>query len=133
MDEINENCCRCGTAVYLFSGKFSESDGSFYCIRCSEELDSKYLSKSICSLCTNMLDKKDVKIIMPSRLYNTYFFDKLPISNRLMCKYCFSKVNRLNLIRNPLTKIRNIRARLGKLSTRKTILGLNKAELIKSK
>jgi hypothetical protein len=114
-----EHCERCGSLVYPFSKETSVSDGSSYCVKCAEELDRGYLAKNTCSMCTRLLDRGEVKFVMPSRMYSSYFFDRLPITHRLMCVKCYRRASRLDIIRQPLAKIWQIRARLGKSITQK--------------
>lgn len=114
MENATEHCANCGATVYQFSKKISASDGSSYCIRCAEELDRQYLSMNVCSVCTRLLDKREVKFVMPSRLYSFYFFARLPMESRLMCVDCYRKANKLDLIRKPLMKINIIRSKLRK-------------------
>ena len=116
-----ENCGRCGSLVYPFSTEKSASDGSSYCVKCAEEIDRQYLARNTCSMCTRLLEREEVKFVMPSRLYSNYFFDRLPIEYRLMCVKCYRRADRLNYIRQPLAKIWQIRARLGKTLVRKQI------------
>jgi len=99
--------------MHPFSKSMSVSDNSFYCVKCSEELDHEYLTRNYCSLCTRLLDRSEIKFVMPSRLYSSYFFDKLPVSTRLMCTGCYKRVERLDLLKRPLIKIRHIRSKLG--------------------
>lgn len=113
-----EHCDKCRTVVYAFSKKIATSDESSYCIKCAEELDSQYLKRNICSVCTTLLDRQEIKFVMPSRLYSSYFFDRLPMENRLMCSSCYVRANRLNLVRNPLIKIGTIKAKLRSRLTR---------------
>ncbi len=118
METENELCGRCGTVVYPFSKDIAVSDNLSYCVKCAEELDRNYLSRNVCSVCTKLIEKDEVKFVMPSRLYSNYFFDKLPIENRLMCVNCYRRLERLNVLRFPLIKIGQIRLRL----MRKTLI-----------
>lgn len=122
MGTSNGNCGRCGSVIYPFSSGIAESDSLSYCVRCSEEIDRYYLSKNICSLCTRLINKREVKFVLPSRIYSSYFFDRLPIEHRLMCIGCYRKVEKLNIIRQPLIKIGQIRLRLGKAIRRKYLI-----------
>lgn len=122
MEGATEHCDRCGSAVYPFSRGTAACDNFSYCIKCAEELDSNYLSRNVCSLCTRLLGNDEIKFVMPSRLYSNYFFDKLPIEHRLMCVGCYRKVERLNIIRRPLIKIAQIRLKLGRSITRRSII-----------
>jgi hypothetical protein len=122
MENITEHCDRCGSVVYPFSRNISVSDNSSYCIKCAEELDRHYLSKNVCSVCTMLLDKNAVKFVMPSRLYSIYFFDKLPIENRLMCVGCYRKAEKLNIIRKPLVKIEQIRLKLSSKFAKRSVV-----------
>jgi hypothetical protein len=108
--------------VYGFSMCVAESDNVSYCIKCAEEIDRYYLAKNICSLCTRLLYKNEIKFVMPSRLYSSYFFDRLPIEHRLMCVSCYRKVEKLNIIRQPLVKIGQIRLRLGRAIGRRYLV-----------
>jgi hypothetical protein len=108
--------------VYGFSTGISESEGTSYCIKCAEEIDRYYLAKNICSLCTRLLCKDEIKFVMPSRIYSSYFFDRLPIEHRLMCVSCYRKVEKLNIVRQPLVKIGQIRLRLGRAIGRRYLV-----------
>ena len=55
-----------------------------------------------------------LKFVMPSRLYSGYFFDRLPVGNRLMCESCYRSVERLGIMKDPLAKLGSIRSRLAK-------------------
>ncbi|MGD0728854.1 MAG: hypothetical protein ABR981_02150 [Candidatus Micrarchaeaceae archaeon] len=112
MEAIPEQCGNCGAKVYEFSSKEAASDNSIYCIKCAEELDMQYLAKNVCSVCTRLMEHNEVKLVMPSRLYSNYFFDKLPIETRLMCTACYRKAESLDLVRKPLVKINQIRLKL---------------------
>lgn len=112
MDDETEHCRRCGSIIYTFSKGVAASDGSDYCIKCAEEADRKYLSRNVCSVCTKLLDKEEVKFVMPSRMYSDYFFDRVPIEYRLMCVKCYRKAEKLDMVRKPLVKIRQIRLKL---------------------
>jgi hypothetical protein len=105
------NCNRCGRVVYPFSGKESTSSNVYYCVGCSEELAGEH-KKNVCSLCTDLISRGDIKFVMPSRIYSNYFFDRLPLENRLMCLDCYKKVERLDMIKNPWVKLGHIKARL---------------------
>jgi hypothetical protein len=59
---------------------------------------------------------------MPSRLYSGYFFDRLPVGNRLMCASCYRSVGRLGIMRDPLVKLGNIRSRLSKSPVKKGLI-----------
>ncbi len=120
MDNETEHCCRCGSIIYTFSRGTAASDGTNYCIKCAEEIDRKYLSRNICSVCTKLLGKDEVKFVMPSRLYSSYFFDKIPIEYRLMCVKCYRKAEKLNMVRRPLVKIGQIRLRLRRAIARRS-------------
>lgn len=85
-------------------------------------MDRDYLSRNICSVCTRLLEKSEVKLVMPSRMYSSYFFDRLPLENRLMCTSCYAKARKLNLIRNPLVKIGQIRVRITRKLARKAVM-----------
>lgn len=122
MEYAIEHCNRCGSLVYPFSKEVAVSDGSSYCVKCAEETDRHYLAKNTCSVCTRLLDRNDVKFIMPSRIYSSDFFDRLPITHRLMCVQCYRKASRLNIIRHPLVKIDQIRFRLGKTFARRSVV-----------
>lgn len=124
MKAIPEQCGNCGVKVYEFSMKEAASDNSLYCIRCAEELDMQYLARNVCSVCTKLMEKQELKFVMPSRMYSNYFFDKLPIETRLMCANCYRKAESLNLIRRPLIKINQIRLKL-KRSIAKRIIQRN--------
>ncbi|MFI5412835.1 MAG: hypothetical protein ACHQX1_03000 [Candidatus Micrarchaeales archaeon] len=112
METSPEHCANCGVAVYAFSKKIATSDDTPYCIRCAEELDIQYLAKNTCSVCTRLLEREELKFVMPSRLFSNYFFDKLPMQNRLMCTHCYARARKLNLLSKPLIKIERIRQRL---------------------
>jgi len=114
MGTSNGNCGRCGSVIYPFSRGIAESDSLSYCVRCSEEIDRYYLSKNICSLCTRLINKSEVKFVLPSRIYSSYFFDRLPIEHRLMCTGCYKRVDKLGIIRRPLIKIGQIRIKVGR-------------------
>lgn len=120
--ETTGHCNRCGSVIYPFSKNIAVSDNSYYCVKCADELDRNYLVRNVCSICTKLLDKNEIKFVMPSRLYSSYFFDKLPIENRLMCAQCYRKVDKLNVIRSPLIKIDQIRLRLRRTLTRRAII-----------
>jgi hypothetical protein len=122
METEAEHCKKCGSVVYAFSKDVAVSDGSVYCIRCAEEIDRYYLARNVCSVCTRLLDKNEVKFVMPSRLYSSYFFDKLPIEHRLMCAHCYRKVSKLNIIREPLIKIYHIRLRLRRALAKRAVI-----------
>ena len=122
METATEHCDRCGSVVYPFSRGTAACDSFSYCIKCAEELDSDYLSKNICSICTRLLGNDEIKFVMPSRLYSNYFFDKLPLEHRLMCVHCYRRVEKLNIIRQPLIKIGQIRLRLKKGIARRSIV-----------
>ncbi len=122
MEMATECCNRCGSLVYAFSREMAVSDSFFYCIKCAEEIDRYYLAKNVCSVCTRLLNKDEIKFVMPSRLYSSYFFDRLSIEHRLMCVNCYRKVERLNIIRQPLIKIGQIRLRLRKALARKSMV-----------
>lgn len=122
MEDSTEHCDRCGSVVYHFSREVAISDNSSYCIKCAEEVDRNYLARNICSVCTKLLNKDEVKFVMPSRLYSDYFFDRLPLENRLMCVTCYRKASKLNIIRRPLTKIDQIRVRLAKKLVKRSVV-----------
>ena len=122
MEDATENCNRCESVVYNFSKNVAISNNSSYCVKCAEELDMNYLAKNVCSVCTNLLNKDEIKFVMPSRLYSDYFFDRLPLENRLMCVTCYRKASRLNIIRQPLTKIAHIRVRLAKKIVKRSVV-----------
>lgn len=122
MEAATEHCNRCGSLVYPFSREVAVSDGSSYCVKCAEEMDRHYLSKNTCSVCTRLLDRNDVKFIMPSRIYSSNFFDRLPVTQRLMCVQCYRRASRLSIIRQPLVKIDQIRLRLGKTFARRAVV-----------
>ena len=128
METATEHCDKCGVIIYAFSMDVAISDNSSYCIKCAEELDRHYLANNVCTLCTRLLDKNDIKVVMPSRLYSSYFFEKLPIGNRLMCITCFRRVEKLNIIKQPLTKIEQIRIRLKKSFVRKSTVRAESSE-----
>ena len=123
MENAMEHCGRCGAVVYPFSKGVAVSSNSDYCVKCSEELDMHYLSRNVCSVCARILDKDDVKFVMPSRMYSCYFFDRLPLENRLMCTACYTKANRLNLIRKPLIKIGQIRLKIARKLVKRVLVG----------
>lgn len=112
METETGHCKSCGNVVYEFSKKTATSDGSSYCVKCAEQLDSQYLKRNICSVCVKLLDREEIKFVMPSRMYSGYFFDRLPMENRLMCASCYIKAEKMNLIGKPLMKIEHIKARL---------------------
>lgn len=122
METATENCQNCGSIVYAFSKKTATSDGSTYCIKCAEELDSQYMKKNVCSVCTRLLDKQEIKFVLPSRMFSSYFFDKLPLENRLLCLQCYGRAEKLNLVRKPLIKIGQIRVRLMRRLEKKAIV-----------
>lgn len=122
METEHELCNRCGSIVYGFSRGVAESDSLSYCIKCSEEIDRYYLARNICSVCTKLLGRDEIKFVMPSRIYSSYFFDRLPIEHRLMCVRCYRKVEKLNIIRQPLIKIGQIRIRLGRALGKKYLV-----------
>jgi uncharacterized protein YlaI len=108
-----EKCPRCGTAIYGFSKKYSQSVGEYYCVKCAEALDRDYLARTTCAMCGKALTKSDVKFVMSSRFFNS---SGMSIVDRLMCADCHSRVatrsreansfsrNRLNAIRNAVRK-----------------------------
>lgn len=122
MENAIEHCTRCNAIVYPFSKNVAASDNSSYCVKCAEELDRNYLAKNVCSVCTKLLERDEVKFVMPSRMYSAYFFDRLPIEHRLMCVRCYRKAEKLNIISRPLVKIGQIRLRLRRAFARKAIL-----------
>jgi hypothetical protein len=128
METATEHCKNCGSIVYAFSKKTATSDGSSYCIKCAEELDSQYIKKNVCSVCTKLLEKQEIKFVLPSRMFSSYFFDKLPLETRLMCASCYSKAEKLNLVRRPLIKIGQIRTRLMRRLERKAIIRSRSSE-----
>ena len=121
MDCEIEHCNKCGSIVYPFSKETAVSEGSSYCVKCAEEIDRYYLAKNTCSVCTRLLERGDVKFVMPSRLFSSYFFDRLPIEHRLMCVGCYRRASRLNIMRLPLVKIGQIRAKLGRAIARRPV------------
>jgi len=121
MENAFEHCDRCGTVVYPFSKGAAASDDSNYCVKCSEEIDRTYLSRNVCSVCTALLGKNEIKFVMPSRMYSNYFFDRMPIENRLMCLNCYRRADKLDILRKPLVKIGYIRARLSRALVRRQI------------
>jgi hypothetical protein len=84
----SEYCRRCGSAVYGFSKKMSASDGNYYCIKCAEYLDKKYLLENTCSVCARTLSNAEVKFVMPSRAYSP---SPLPLEKRLVCVGCYKR------------------------------------------
>ncbi|MGI0100314.1 MAG: hypothetical protein ACREBH_01135 [Candidatus Micrarchaeaceae archaeon] len=119
MDSTTEHCGRCGAALYGFSSSVAASNGFSYCTGCAAEIDMLFLESNTCSVCAKLLGQDEIKFVMPSRLYSRYFFDRLPVSMRLMCIGCYRKASRLNILRRPLTKISQIRLRLGKTVSNK--------------
>ncbi len=98
MLESSECCKRCGSAVYGFSKKRSASDGFYYCIRCAEYLDKKYLIENTCSVCARTFIKGEVKFVMPSRIYSA---SPLPLAKRLICTNCYRRFATRNRTRMP--------------------------------
>ena len=88
MLEGSECCKRCGSVIYGFSKKRSASDGLYYCIKCAEYLDKKYLIENTCSVCARTFSKGEVKFVMPSRIYST---SPLPLAKRLVCVNCYKR------------------------------------------
>ena len=117
-EHTTEHCEKCGSVVYGFSKSFAVSNGESYCTKCAEELDRTYLEGNTCSVCTRLIDRTEVKFVMPSRLYSSYFFDRLPMAKRLMCTGCYRKVEKLNIISNPLTKIGVLRMKVRRIIVR---------------
>lgn len=97
MYDESEYCRRCGTAVYGFSKKLAASDNSYYCVRCAEELDKRYMVRNICSVCNRLLKKQELKFVMPSRMYSS---NSIPIGHRLLCGACYKRVARRTRIRS---------------------------------
>ena len=89
--ELMERCGRCGSVVYGFSKKRAASDGNIYCVKCAETADRHYLIKNTCSVCSVLLSKDDLKIVMPSKLYSA---EPLPLGKRLVCANCYKRFAR---------------------------------------
>lgn len=113
MESEEEHCSRCGSVVYAFSSGIAVSNNRHYCIQCAEDIDRDYIEKNTCSVCTKLLGRREVKMVMPSRMYSSYFFDRLPVQDRIMCVDCYRKARRLHIISKPLMKIGRIRQILG--------------------
>jgi protein-arginine kinase activator protein McsA len=85
-----ERCGRCGVQVFSFSMKRAESDQMAYCTKCAERVDSEYMAKNLCSVCTRLLSKGEVRFLLPSMLYSD---ERLEISKRLVCSGCYRKLS----------------------------------------
>ncbi len=88
-------------------------------------MDLACLSRMVCTVCIKNLNKQETKLVMPSRMYSSYFFDKLPMLERLMCVGCYRKAKRLNILHRPLTKISIIRKKLGLPAAPETLQALD--------
>ncbi len=86
-----EYCPRCGTRIYAFSKKKAASDGKTYCIKCAEEIDRKYLQEYTCSVCKRVLEKSEVKFVLPS---SSFGLIEMPLHKRLLCADCYAEYTR---------------------------------------
>jgi protein-arginine kinase activator protein McsA len=86
--EGSESCKRCGSVIYGFSKKRSASDGLYYCIKCAEYLDKKYLIENTCSVCARTFSRGEIKFVMPSKIYS---MSPLPLAKRLVCVNCYKR------------------------------------------
>ncbi len=86
--DSSDSCRRCGSAVYGFSKKMAASDGLYYCIKCAEHLDKKYLIENTCSFCAKTFIKGEVKFVAPSKVYSA---SPLPLEKRLVCVNCYRR------------------------------------------
>ena len=111
-----EKCTRCGSAIYPFSTRIAISDRQRYCVKCAEELDARYMLKNSCSLCGKLLDRRQVKFVLPSIAYGSA---SMPLQERLACSPCYNKALRRNRIR----MIRTGGAEADRTSLRKRIMG----------
>lgn len=85
-----ERCTRCGLQVFPFSSKMAESDRQVYCVKCAEHVDSAYMAKNICSVCTRLLSKSEARFINASKLYSE---GRLSIAERMVCAGCYKKLS----------------------------------------
>ncbi len=107
-------CGRCGALVDVSIKDGAADCNQVYCINCIGELKEELLERNVCSLCRYRIDKQDIKFVMPSRLYSNYFFDRLPVENRLMCAECHKNTEKLQMVKIPFVKLGHIRAKLTK-------------------
>jgi hypothetical protein len=110
-----ELCGRCGRLTEDSARDKAIGSSSAYCSGCMMELREELQGRNICSLCRCAIWDDDPKFVMPSRIYSRYFFDRLPIGNRLMCASCHRGAERLGAMGDPLAKLGSIRSRLGKI------------------
>lgn len=122
MELGSEHCGRCGGLADACARDKAISCSSSYCNGCVKELKEELHGRNICSLCRCTIWDWAPKFVMPSRLYSGYFFDRLPVGNRLMCASCHRSVGRLGIMRDPLVKLGNIRSRLSKSPVKKGLI-----------
>ncbi len=103
----SERCKKCGMEVYPFSKKYSVSSGDYFCIKCAEKADRDYLIKNSCSVCKRLLDRGEVKIVMPSKIYGA---ERMPVIDRLICMGCYRRMGSRSMDRRSFRhKISQIR------------------------
>ena len=120
MESEFEHCGRCGRLADAFAMDKAISCSSSYCDSCMRELHEELQGRKRCSLCRCAIWDWAPKFVMPSRLYSGYFFDRLPVGNRLMCASCCKSVERLGIMKDPLAKLGSIRTRLGRAKLKST-------------
>jgi len=74
--------------MYGVAEKRADLDGSYYCVRCSDELGKQHLSENVCSGCNRSIGNRDVKFVMPSSMFGAI---PTPISKRLLCTDCYKR------------------------------------------
>ena len=90
MDEIaTEYCRKCGTTVYPFSKKYSESASDFFCVKCAERTDREYLAKHTCAICTKRLGNDELKFVLPA---SRFADPKMSVFERVSCLSCHRKL-----------------------------------------
>jgi len=114
MEIVSGLCGRCGRLADVSTRDRAISRNSFYCGDCMDELRKELQKGNICSLCRCEIWDGAPRFVLPSRLYSSYFFDRLPIGNRLMCVSCYRSVERLGIMNDPLAKLGSMRSKLGK-------------------
>ena len=120
MEFRSEHCGRCGRLAEGFARDKAIGQSSAYCNSCIKELGEELHGRDVCSLCRCAIWDGAPRFVMPSRIYSSYFLDRLPVGNRLMCTHCYWNVERSGLMNDKLAKLGSIRARLAKNRVRAT-------------
>ncbi|HUC38883.1 MAG TPA: hypothetical protein VL944_02010 [Candidatus Acidoferrum sp.] len=88
---LDDRCGKCGSVVYPFSTRIAQSDQQKYCTKCAEEVDARYLIKNSCSVCGKLMERHEVKFVLPSLAYGR---SAMPLEDRLSCPPCYTRLQR---------------------------------------